>query len=90
VAPHYAAVPDQLHFFINMNKPFQLTVVDQIQAAEKRHYIALQKYDKALRNMTPPENLDLLKKEVCEAFAALTAAHDQFINCGETLQAANS
>jgi hypothetical protein len=83
-------VPDQLRFSAKMNRPFQLTVVDQMQAAEKRHYIALQKYDKALRNMTSPEDLDLLKKEVCEAFAALTAAHDQFINCGETLQAASS
>lgn len=72
-----------------MNIPIHITVVDQMQAAEKRHYLALQEYDKALRTMTSLHQLDLLKMEICEAFAELKAAHDQLLDCGEVLRSAN-
>ena len=64
-----------------MNKPSYINVVDEIQAAEKRHYVALQIYDRALRNLTAPEILQGLKLEVCEAFADLKVAHDRLMAC---------
>jgi hypothetical protein len=73
-----------------MSKPLLLSAVDEIQACEKRHYVALQMYDRALRNVTPPETLRALKQEVCDAFADLKAAHDQLLACDVAPHAANT
>lgn len=60
-----------------MNQQVKFPVIDQIQAAEKRYYVALQRYDRALRTETAPEVLAQLKTEVCDTFAELQAAHEK-------------
>jgi hypothetical protein len=67
-----------------MNQQVKIPVVDQIQAAEKQYYVALQRYDRAIRTPAPPDILAHLKTEVCEAFAALKAAHDKLeLDCSD-------
>ena len=54
-----------------------ISVIDQIQMAEQRHYVALQQYARAIRALTSPEALERLKAELCQTFDELKAAHEQ-------------
>jgi hypothetical protein len=60
-----------------------IAVVDQIQLAEQRHYVALQQYARAIRSVTSPELLERLKADLSDSFAELKAAHDRLSLHGE-------
>lgn len=59
-----------------MGQRFKLQAVDEIQIAEKDHYLALQQYARALRMPTPRGESERLRLALCAAFARLRDAHD--------------
>jgi hypothetical protein len=66
----------QLRWQLAMNQQVIIPLVDQIQNAERRYYVVLHQYSRAV-NSSPPEVVEGLKKELCDAFAELKEAHDK-------------
>ena len=50
-------------------------IVDKIQNAEKRYYVALQKYATAATHPEDKQTLNYRMQALCEAFAELQSAH---------------
>jgi hypothetical protein len=59
-----------------MNQQVKISIIDQLQNAERRYYVALHQYSKAAKS-SPPELAEQLRKELCDAFEELSAAHGQ-------------
>ena len=59
-----------------MNQQVKISTVDQILNAERRYYVALHQYSRAAKS-EPPEVVEPLKQELCDAFDELKAAHER-------------
>jgi hypothetical protein len=68
----------------------ETTLVDRLQDEERRYYVMLQQYAKAVRSGSSPDALERFKTELCDAFAALKAAQERIgVNCDDLPDAAN-
>jgi ribosomal protein S7 len=59
-----------------MNQQVKIPILDQIQNAERRYYVALHQYARAAKS-SPPELAEQLRKELCDAFEELRGAHEK-------------
>lgn len=58
-----------------MNQLVKISVIDRILNAERRYYVALHQYAGAAKSSSP-EHAEQCRKELCDAFDELKAAHD--------------
>lgn len=84
-APHSVATMNQ-----QAKVKIDTTLVDRLQDEERRYYVMLQQYAKAVRMGAAPEMLERFKTELCDAFAALQTAQERIgVNCDTLPEAAN-